>query len=233
MRARFTTFRICLSSLTSLLLLATSAHAEGACKALSATVEVSGSQSIRRPIGAGLALRLDRVEDAKGWSFEIGPEKAAGEQAGDFVYLLTPPWRGRHVTMLDTSYATPAQDVNDSTPRSFWFLLDARKAPAASHALAAVLWSSAQMSQEQALAALSRLPRGLGNLRVLEAEVVPAQGAVAASASASEEAPDFGAVRRLRVAFTLVVPTTFQANPDWSVRPARCPAPKAWPGFPS
>lgn len=224
-----------LGILASLALAGTGAHASGACKALSTTVEVSGRQSIRQPIGAGLFLRLSRVEDAKGWTFEIGPDATSEDEPDDFVYLMTPPWRGRHVTMLDTSYATPAQDVDDPTPRSFWFLLDARKKPAASRALAAVLWQSAPMTQEQALAALSRLPRGLGSLRVIEAEVVPAAAAASASASASatEEAPDFGAVRRLRVEFTLVVPVSFRSSANWGVRPARCPAWNAWPRFPS
>lgn len=205
------------------------ASVAGPCRELTLDAVVSGNAEYRKDIGMGLQFRLVRDEDYHGWEFEIGSTAPTKEGLDRFVYALTPPWRGRHTTMLHTAYGTSAQDAVAPEPHVFWFLVGRDDAEIASRALDNILWPPSDAAHEQALNKLGSLPKGAGLLRVVSAEVEPARNPVVPATAE----PDFGKVLALHVEVALVVPANFRPAPGMRVRSAACPNLKLWPDGPA
>jgi hypothetical protein len=194
------------------------------CQRISFTGEVKAQNSFRADIGMGLAFRIEPSGDESGWQFEIGPTRSRPDEWDAYIYTLTPPWRGRHTTMLDTSYATPAQEAAATRSHDFWFLLRQSDAANAKATLDDVLWPKADGAQDRALKRLGDFAMGTGELTVLGADIEPGS----AASGASSEPESFGHVHRISFRVVLTLPTSFVTARTVSKEAVPCPDPNAW-----
>lgn len=191
-----------------------------ACRQLGFEAVVGSNAGFQRDIGSGLRFRLEPQGDDSGWHFEIGPSNPVAGGLDKYVYLVTPPWRGRAATALDTSHGVLAQQVAEAPPRRFRFLLrpaDARRGEAA---LERILWPRDEASAAAAMKTLDALPRGHGVLRVLRADILPGDPAAPRRQGGDG---DFGRITGLAVSVQLTVPAGFKAAPGLRTQPAPCP----------
>src|SRR5512136_243124 len=87
-------------------LFAQSVQAKDSCQSFRFPGEVRGGESFRQVIGTEASFFVDPSgAPGSGWRFEIGSTSSGQTEDPDYVYLVTPPYRGRHITMIDTSYA--------------------------------------------------------------------------------------------------------------------------------
>lgn len=194
-----------------------------ACKQFTLTGEVHAGDTWRRPIGGGLVFEM-LPSDTSGWRFGIRPARPRPGDKMDYIYLMTLPLRGQHVTMLDTSYGTPAQDVVAYGRRPFAFLLRPQDAPRAGKLLDRLLWPLPQDGFDdtgRTLRRLQALPAGTGELRITSSHIERGR------ATAGSEAPeaDFGRLHRLAFRVTLVVPAAAPVAPGLRTQPAACVRP--------
>lgn len=194
------------------------------CQRTSFIGEVKAQDSFRADIGLGLTFRVEPSGDESGWQFEIGPTRAQPDEWDAYIYTLTPPWRGRHTTMLDTSYATPAQEAVGTRSHDFWFLLRQSDAAKAKAALDDVLWPKTDDAQDKALKRLGEFPMGTGELTVLGADIEPAS----AASGSSSEPESFGHVHRISFRVALTLPESFVPARTVSKETVPCPDPRAW-----
>jgi hypothetical protein len=197
--------------------------APSVCQRVSFTAEVKAEGSYRADIGMGLTFRIEPSGDQSGWQFEIGPTRPQPGEWDAYVYTLTPPWRGRHTTMLDTSYATPAQEAAAPRAHDFWFLLRRSDAANAKAALDGVLWPKADDAQDHALKRLGDLPKGAGELTVLAADIDSGS-----TTSDSSESDALGHIHRIAFRVELTLPDSFVPARNLSRETAPCPDPGAW-----
>ncbi|RNF83205.1 hypothetical protein [Montanilutibacter psychrotolerans] len=197
--------------------------APSACQRISFHGEVVGQDAFRVNLGMGLTFRLEPSGDESGWEFEIGPTQSRSDEWDAYIYTLTPPWRGRHATMLNTSYATPARQAATGAQRHFWFLLRRADAPAAKAALDDVLWPKTDEAQESALMQLGDLPRGSGELTILAADIEPGL-----AVSNPSELEPLGRIHRLAFRVALTLPEGFSPAATLAKDVAPCPDPHAW-----
>lgn len=224
------------------LLVAHAAEAAGRCKSFRFSGEVRREESFRQVIGTEVAFFVDPSgADGGGWTFEIGP---IGSQRGEdrrYIYLVTPPWRSRHPTMLDTSYATRAQDVAAPHDIDFWFVFSPKDAENASSIVDLLLWGS--QATDQSLTKMASLPMGKGTLRILNSDFTPG------TAKLGEPIPPelqkggypsraalesfYGVVRRISFSVDLVVPHEYVVPQNLRAQSSDCPAPweNQWPGL--
>jgi hypothetical protein len=198
--------------------------APSVCQHIGFTGEVKTQDSFHADIGMGLTFRIEPSGDESGWQFEIGPTRSQPDEWDAYIYTLTPPWRGRHTTMLDTSYATPAQEAVATRSHQFWFLLRPSDAAKAKATLDEVLWPKTDDAQDHALKRLGDFPMGTGELTVLSAEIEPGS---AASGSPSEP-QSFGHIHRISFRVALTLPKSFVPTSHVSRDTAPCPDPSAW-----
>lgn len=196
---------------------------EPLCQRFSMQGEVKGKESFFRPIGMGLSFRMEPSTESGGWIFEIGPTSPREGEWSSYIYILTPPFRGRHLTMLDTSYGTLAQEAAGKEPRDFEFLLNRSDAPKAKAALDQILWPNNDTAQDDGLAVLGSLPKGEGVLRVLDADIVPGT----AVPGADPVHAFYGMIKRMTFNVQLVVPQKFVLAGGLRGAPAACPDTKA------
>jgi len=195
-----------------------------ACQRISFTGEVKAQNSFRADVGAGLTFRIEPSGDVSGWQFEIGPTRSQPDEWDAYIYTLTPPWRGRHTTMLDTSYATPAQEAVATRSHDFWFLLRQSDAAKAKAALDDVLWPKTDDAQDHALKRLGDFPMGTGELTVLSADIEPGS----AASGSSSEPESFGRIHRISFRVALTLPESFVPARNVSRETVPCPDPSAW-----
>ncbi|MFN6993780.1 MAG: hypothetical protein ACK4PH_06215 [Aquincola tertiaricarbonis] len=194
-----------------------------ACKRFTLQGEVHAGQAWQRPIGGGLVFRLAPDEDT-GWQFGIRPARPRAGDELDYVSMMTLPLRGQHVTMMDTSYGTPAQDVVAYGRRRFAFLLRPQDAPRAGQLLHRLLWPLPDDDFEQtrqALRQLQSLPAGSGELRIIRSRIERGRSA----AGSTEPDAHFGRLHHLAFRLTLVVPATAQTPAGVPTAPAACVRP--------
>lgn len=194
-----------------------------ACKQFTLHGEVRAGQAWQQPIGGGLLFRLQPTDDA-GWQFGIRPARPRAGDEVDYIHMLTLPLRGQHVTMLDTSYGTPAQDVVAYGRRSFAFLLRPQDAPRAGRLLQRLLWpqpGDAWADTQQTLRRLQSLPAGTGELRITSSHIERGQS----PAGSIEPDAHFGRLHRLAFRVTLVVPAGAATPAGAPTTPAPCVRP--------
>jgi hypothetical protein len=174
-------------------------------------------------------------DDGSGWTFEIGDAAKEGRDGPGYIYLLTPPWRGRHPTYLYAGYGEAAQDV--PLESEFFFLLRPQDEARADHQLHQAIFSGASQPQETSLRELSRLPRGWGRFKAVDADIQPGSWHAGLPPTPEMEQHDrlddaarlrlFGAVRGLRFVVTLTVPHSHRLPAGLDARPSACGP--AWP----
>jgi len=194
------------------------------CQHFAFSGEVKDRSSFHRTMGMGLSFRMEPSTEEGGWIFEIGPTIPKKGELDKYIYTLNPPWRGRHLTMLDTTYATLAQDAVAKRSFDFWFLLNRKDSSRALGALDQILWPETDTAQDESLALLGSLPMGQGIFRILDSDVIP-------GTARPEDDPAhafFGAV--LRIAFTVefVVPPDFKPAKGLHSETVACPESGAW-----
>jgi hypothetical protein len=204
---------------------AVQAAAGEACQRLAFLGEVKGKESFVHALGMELAFRMEPT-DMHGWQFEIGPAHLGKGEWAQYVYIVTPPYRSRAATALDTSYGTLAQEAFvKGQPSKFWFMLNRADAPRAKAALDRVLWPTTEKEEEQGLAVLRALPKGEGTFTVTDADIVPGTGT---RDTLDPEHAFWGEIRRIAFSVELVVPQSFVPAAGLNASPAPCPDRKAW-----
>lgn len=194
------------------------------CRHFTFSGEVKGRSSFHRSMGMGLSFRVEPTTEEGGWAFEIGPTTPKKEEWDQYIYTLNPPWRGQHLTMLDTTYATLAQDVVAKQSIDFWFLLNRKDSSRASDAISQILWPSTDTAQDESLALLGSLPMGQGVFRITDSDVIP-------GTARPEDDPAhafFGAVLRIVFTVEFVVPPDFKPANGLHFDLVACPKPDAW-----
>lgn len=209
-----------------------------ACKRFSFQGEVHPGAHFTRSIGPQLAFSVQPQGD-DGWTLEVGTTTPKRESELNYIYLLTPPWRGRHPIYLAPGYGESAQDV--PLESNFFFLLRPRDADRAAYQLRQLIFSGASQPEEVSLDNLARLPMGWGHFKAFEADIQPGrwqrgeptppefeQGGVVDDATRLELT---GAIRALRFIVTLTVPQDHPLPAGTLARPSACGEP--WPYAPA
>ena len=213
-----------LAPLLALIVAAQAAHAAQHCQQLRFDASVKGEQNLVKDIGSGLRFRMESQGDT-GWQFEIGATKPKADVFDSYVYLLTPPFRSRHATALDTSYGTLAQEATSPEPVTFWFLLRPADASKAHQIIETILWPQTDDPARIAVKKLGRLARGTGELRVLRADIRPGK----TDPKPLPDDADYGAIYGMTVRVSLTVPASFRPAAGIRSRPVACPDPAEWP----
>ena len=207
-----------------LLALAAPCWSAESCRQLRFDVSVKAEQQVFKDIGSGLRFRMEPQGEDSGWHFEIGSQAGDESEVG-YVYLVTAPWRSRHVTALDTRYGVLAQEATDAQPRGFWFLLRPGDAKEAGELIDRILWPSTDDPPDVALKKLGQLARGTGELRVLRAKIRPGRP----DARSLQARGDYGAIYSMTVRVSLTVPLTFKPAAGIRAGIVPCPGPGDWP----
>jgi len=174
------------------------------------------SEPFRRAIGNGLAFRFN--EKREGMYFEIGPVTTEPNEWDKYIYTVTPPYRFRGVTDVSTDYGTPAQEAIKGK-HQFSFLLNRSDGRRGGALLNKVLWPASDREGERAFDQLSRMPKGRGTFRVIDATIKP--GEVDPKAGSCVDA-QCGEIQSMKFEVTLVVPRTFKIAPGLDARPVTC-----------
>ena len=223
-------------------LFAQSVQATDSCQSFRFSGEVRGEESFRQVIGSEVSFFVEPVGGpGGGFRFEIGPTSSDRIEDPGYVYLVTPPYRGRHVTMIYTSYAVPAQYMAAKGDRDFWFLFTRQDAEKARAALEQLIFSGSTQTSEESLAQLAALPMGKGDFRIVDSETIPG------TAKENEPIPPellkngypdratiealYGVVKRIVFAVELIVSPDYAIPKSFRAHPAKCPEPWAeqWP----
>ena len=202
-----------------------SATAAPQCLHFAFNGEVKGQESLHQAIGMELSFRMVPSTETDGWTFEIGPDNPQKEEWDQYIYILTPPWRGRHTTMLDTAYATLAQDAVKKFPHDFWFVLKRKDSSRAYSALEQILWPKTDNAQDAGLDLLGTLPMGHGVLKILDSDIVPGT----ARPGDDPAHAFYGKVRRIAFSVEFAVPHDFEPARGLSSETGVCPATDTWP----
>lgn len=213
------------------------ALADETCRSFVFSGEVRGVEAYRRILGPGLVFGLFPSGMAGGgWRFAIGPSDSAKVGELDYIDLVTPPYRGRLVTSLDTSYGELAQSVTAKQEIEFWFLLNREDAAKASFAVGQLIFSSPVQSEQLSLEQLRALPKGRGLLRIVDAEAVPGlavAGEPLAMGPPGAAYPDdetlerlYGRIQRIAFGVRLTVPSSYRVPETFNSQAAACPG--AW-----
>jgi hypothetical protein len=216
-------------------LLAQSVQAKDSCQSFSFSGKVQGEESFRQVVGTEASFFVDPSGGAGGgWSFEIGPTSAGRIGDRDYIYLVTPPYRGFNVTMIYPAYGMAAQYIAAKGDRDFWFLFTRQDAEKARAAVDQLLWGSTR-TPEDYLAPFASLPMGKGKFRIVDSEFTPG------TAKEFEPIPPellkhgypdratlealYGVVKRIVFEVELVVPADYAIPNSFHPHPAKCPEP--------
>jgi hypothetical protein len=118
------------------------------------------------------------------WTIEISPKQPDGDckeietivtppYRYEFASVVTPPYRYHNALMIDTSYATTAEDEVSGLPREFNFVTNCKNYSIESKRLEIVLWPY-NWTEEEANKALSDLgtsPLGKGRLWITDSRI--------------------------------------------------------------
>jgi hypothetical protein len=139
-------------------------------KPLRFTGEAKAGEDFRKPIGHGLAFRLDQDQD--GWTIEVGPEGRSSCE--DFVSVIATPLRGPQINKINTDYGVSAADAVQRT-RQFPFVLNEKDCALESARREIILWPYSYPKEEanQALAHFGTSPTGTAVVRFLDSRISP------------------------------------------------------------
>lgn len=195
---------------------------------------VEGKQAFHKTIGKDLVFSLDPTGAAGGgWTFEVG---APDDKDPLYVYYVTPPYRGRNTTYLDTSYGTPAQLAVRQNDSDFWFVLDRHGAETARYAVEQLIFSGASQSTQRSLTQLSAVRKGKGDFRILSSSFVPGiitkAGTPLPGQYLRNGYPDkatleklYGKIQGIKFSVEMTVPANFKLPPSLHATNAACPGP--------
>ncbi len=132
--------------------------------------EVRFGQRFERAAWLGLTFRLIPIDE--GWDISV---RGAAAAERDFVSVATPPYRFDNARYLAPVYGRTAEDTVRWTPRRFAFVVNEADRARAEVALGTLLWPAGhpEAAIEAAGQTLLQLPRGTGELAILEAAVEP------------------------------------------------------------
>lgn len=215
-------------------LLAQSVQAKDSCQSFSFSGKVQGKESFRQVVGTEASFFVDPSDGTGGgWSFEIGPTLAGRIRDRDYIFLVTPPYRGLHITMIYPAYGMAAQYIAAKGDRDFWFLFTRQDAEKARAAVDQLLWKHAD--SEGYLAPFASLPMGKGIFRIVDPEFTPG------TAKEFEPIPPellkhgypdratleafYGVVKGIVFEVELVVPADYAIPNSFHPHPAKCPEP--------
>ncbi|ROH92082.1 hypothetical protein ED208_06855 [Stagnimonas aquatica] len=210
------------------------ARAAESCQSFVVSGEVRGGESYRRIVGPGLVFGLLPSGDVGGgWSFAMGPSDSAKVGGLDYIGLVTPPYRSRLATSLDTSYGVLAQSVVEKREIEFWFLLNREDAAKAGYAVGQLIFSSPVQSEERSLEQLRALPKGKGVFRVIGGDAIAGVAAPGQPLPPDPGYPDdetlerlYGRIERIAFEVRLTVPKGYRVPETFSSQAAPCPG--AW-----
>jgi hypothetical protein len=193
------------------------------CKHFSVKGDVKEGSEFNQEIGMDLSFRME-PSNWDGWTFEIGPTNPSKDEWNNYIYTLNPPYRGRHLTMLDTSYGILAQDAVKQSSIDFWFLSNRKASSRAKEALDKILWPNTDTAQDESLTILGSLPMGQGNLKILDSDVTP-------GTAKPEDDPEhafFGSVKSIMFKVDFYVSANFKPAKGLYIEYVACPKHNAW-----
>jgi hypothetical protein len=151
-----------------LMLLAVTSLASAAEREFHFTGTVSGAQTFRREIGAGLFFVLR--PDADGWRIAI---TSNGCRDSDFADVVTTPYRFRNGLMINTDYLVMAKDAVRER-HEFEFVLDCRHCREEEERRDKVLYPAYHSDAEvaEATAKIGTSPKGSGRVKIVASKIV-------------------------------------------------------------
>jgi hypothetical protein len=135
--------------------------------------ELKAGQSLRKPIGRGLAFALKGDDD--GWTIEVQPETPHGESCRNYSTVIAIPLRGYTGNDLNVSYGLSAADALQRRTREVHFVLD-EAACKREHEWANRLMWSYSYSKEQVAEAEQKFGSSAGGralVRILDFKTSP------------------------------------------------------------
>ncbi len=142
--------------------------------------ELSRGEKFQKAITPDLnfVLRPDTAAPGaiSGWAITVSPQHDHPRECDEFVWVVTPPYRGYNPAHLDTSYGTPAEEAMKFSPRDFNFVLNCSGYKEEEERVDRILWSY-NYTEEQVQDAQEKLgssPQGKGRLWVRDYKISPA-----------------------------------------------------------
>lgn len=140
--------------------------------------EVARGHEFRRLIGHGLVFALipDGFDQTVpgGWTITIAPDKlASNPECRDFVWVLTPPYRGYNQRYLTGSYEITSWQAVQMSPRKFNFVLNCMDYEIEAARVRTALWpySYSKQQQDDALSKLGTSPQARGKLWIDKSKI--------------------------------------------------------------
>ena len=193
------------------------AQSPSTCIQLSFSGEANNGKNYSRQFSPSLQFKLQALDDT-GWAFNIITTDTQPSDI-DFVYPVTPPYRGRNAQQINTGWGTLAQEAARKGSVDFEFLLNSVDAARAMELLESVLWPGEQDSNK-ALNEISSLPHGWGTFEITDSQFTP--GTPVPGFSNCEE-NKCGSIQWVRFRVTLTVPADFPASSDVHPLTTSCP----------
>ncbi|WP_213805861.1 hypothetical protein [Granulicella sp. dw_53] len=211
---------------------------KGVCRRGIVEGEVRAGESLSRPIGGGLQVRMEPLSWGSGWLLQVLPESGP-RLIHDYAGLATPPYDSVNPLLFSTDFSFRAQDAVAWNPRRFRF--------AASAAEFARLMEAyerygkhvppAQGAESELAAMVSKASEG--KLEILDAHLIPGtanqaqMAAMVASHFSStahrvEEPTEgkgmaLGKLTWARYRISLDFPQGFRVNPEMKIEEYKCP----------
>jgi hypothetical protein len=153
----------------ALMLVAVAALASAANREVHFTGTISGAQTFRQEIRAGLSFVLR--PDADGWRISVTSSEC---RDSDFAAVVTTPYRFRNGLMINTDYLVAAKDAVQEQ-HEFEFVLDCRHYRQEAARRDAVLYPAYHNDAEanEATAKIGTSPKGSGRVKVVVSKIVP------------------------------------------------------------
>jgi hypothetical protein len=151
-----------------LMLVAGIGLASAASREVHFTGTVSGAQTFRREIGAGLSFVLR--PDGDGWRVAVTSSHCPDS---DFAAVVTTPYRFRNGLMINTDYLVAAKDAVQEL-HEFEFVLDCRHYRLETERRDKVLYPAYHSDAEvdEATAKIGTSPKGIGRVKVVASKIV-------------------------------------------------------------
>ena len=101
-----------------------------------------------------------------GWTITVSPQGGNTRECKDFVWVVTPPYRGYNASYLDNSYGTTAEQAMKFSPRHFKFVLNCSDYQKEADRVDRILWSYnyAEAEVQEAQEQLGTSAHGSGRL---------------------------------------------------------------------
>ena len=183
----------------------------GSCILLSFRGEVSANQAFDRRFGDSHVFRLVPKGEQFGWDIEVVPDRREGTGQSEYIWVVTPPYRGFNPRFLDTSYGTSPSEAVRFSPRDFNFVLNEEQFKKAANLVELAIMSHPQSDRrsaeefakesQDAANALFKFPVAKGRLIILKSRI-----------ETSDESGKLGFIKWLEFRVDLRVPCGFAVS---------------------